>query len=93
MKDPYAPMDDFEKEMMEYTEEGDVTPVTDEHTQKDFFMKVAKNTQRKDQRMNLRMTLRDVQGLKALAVQEGIPYQTLASSIIHKYVDSHLRRR
>ncbi len=46
----------------------------------------ARNTMLKDQRMNVRISKRDLVQLKARALEEGIPYQTLVTSIIHKYI-------
>ena len=48
---------------------------------------IAKNTMLKDQRMNVRISKRDLVHLKAKALEEGIPYQTLVTSIIHKYIN------
>jgi len=49
------------------------------------------NTMIKDQRMNIRIGKRDLDGIKAKALEEGIPYQTLVASIIHKYVSGKLK--
>jgi predicted DNA binding CopG/RHH family protein len=50
----------------------------------------AKNTLLKDQRMNIRIAKRDLEGLKTKAMEQGLPYQTLVSSILHKYVNGNL---
>ena len=47
-------------------------------------------TFRKSERMNIGMSYRDLRDLKVRARQEGIPYQTLASSLIHKYLSGRL---
>jgi len=44
----------------------------------------------KDARINIRLSSRDLCGLQKKAVAEGIPYQTLVTSILHKYVDGRL---
>jgi len=51
----------------------------------------ATNTMLKDQRMNIRIGKRDLDGIKERALEEGIPYQTLVASIIHKYVNGKLK--
>lgn len=56
-----------------------------------YFQGVARATSLKDQRMNIRIAKRDLDGLKERAFEEGIPYQTLVSSILHKYVTGRLR--
>jgi predicted DNA binding CopG/RHH family protein len=51
---------------------------------------VAEATFKKDARINIRLSSRDLRSLQARALQEGIPYQTLVSSILHKYVHGRL---
>jgi len=53
----------------------------------------AKNTLLKDQRMNIRIAKRDLEGLKTKALEQGLPYQTLVSSILHKYINGNLVER
>lgn len=48
------------------------------------LQRIAKNTLNKTRNINIRLTERDLYRLKAKAIEEGIPYQTLASSILHK---------
>jgi predicted DNA binding CopG/RHH family protein len=43
--------------------------------------------------INIRMSSKDLDQVQIIAVQEGIPYQTLVSSIIHKYVSGYLVER
>lgn len=50
----------------------------------------AENSFKKDHRMNIRINRRDMELLKTRAMEEGIPYQTLVSSILHKYVTGKL---
>lgn len=50
------------------------------------YADIAKKTLRKDQRMNIRISKSDLSRVKAKAAEEGVPYQTLVASIIHKYV-------
>ncbi len=45
----------------------------------------------KDQRINIRLSSADLRALRARALQEGIPYQTLISSVLHKYVSGSLK--
>ena len=45
----------------------------------------------KDQRMNIRIAKRDMDKLKARALEEGMPYQTLVSSVLHKYISGKLK--
>ena len=47
----------------------------------------AQDTIRKDKRVNIRISQRDLNEIKRLAFRQGLPYQTLISSILHKYVN------
>lgn len=51
----------------------------------------ARRTLRKNRRINIRLSQIDLEALQIRAVQEGIPYQTLVSSVLHKYVTGRLR--
>jgi len=53
--------------------------------------RIADDTFRKDKRINIRISNRDLLAVQSKAMREGIPYQTLVSSIIHKYVSGSLR--
>ena len=50
----------------------------------------AEETFKKDRRINIRISSRDLEGLQRRALEEGVPYQTLVSSILHKYVSGSL---
>ncbi len=50
----------------------------------------AKASLKKDKRINIRISQRDLESIQRKAVEEGIPYQTLLSSLIHKYVNGKL---
>ena len=51
----------------------------------------AEATFRKDKRVNIRISSRDLNLLQRRALSEGIPYQTLIASVLHKYVDGQLK--
>lgn len=80
----YFELDDEEKQLLEEVERGEWKPVKDFAKRKKELMQIAKNTSNKTKNINIRLTARDLYKLKAKAVREGIPYQTLASSILHK---------
>ncbi|MES9901608.1 MAG: hypothetical protein ABW168_02865 [Sedimenticola sp.] len=54
------------------------------------YKAAAKNTFKKDKRVNIRMTEMDLELLQERALIEGLPYQTLMSSVLHKYVTGRL---
>jgi predicted DNA binding CopG/RHH family protein len=57
------------------------------------LQEAAKATGLKDQRINIRLSGADLQAIRTRAMQEGIPYQTLISSVLHKYVSGTLPER
>jgi len=57
---------------------------------KKYLQEVAKETFKKDKRINIRISSRDLESLQRRALEEGIPYQTLVSSVLHKYVSGGL---
>ena len=50
----------------------------------------ARNTLKKDKRVNIRISERDLLSIQKIALEEGIPYQTLISSVLHKYVNKKI---
>jgi predicted DNA binding CopG/RHH family protein len=54
--------------------------------QKEQYRAYARATLRKDKRINIRISQKDLLDLQKRAVRQGIPYQTLISSVLHKYV-------
>tara|TARA_R110002073_G_scaffold208913_2_gene369420 strand:- start:887 stop:1189 length:303 start_codon:yes stop_codon:yes gene_type:complete len=79
-----------EKKLLDSVESGDfVSTLT--KTRKEELEAVATNTFKKDKRINIRISNRDLIAVQSRASEEGIPYQTLVSSIIHKYVSGSLR--
>ena len=85
-----VPLDDEERSLMESVERGEWQPVKNRNREMATARLRARATFRKDQRMNIRIAGRDLVALKARALTEGVPYQTLVSSIIHKYVEGRL---
>ena len=53
----------------------------------------ARATAAKDRRVNIRLTSGDLADIQARALEEGIPYQTLIASVLHKYVSGRLVER
>jgi len=56
-----------------------------------FIAKSAEATFKKDKKINIRLSSRDLSAIQRRALEEGIPYQALVSSIIHKYISGSLR--
>ena len=86
-------LDDEEKDILESFERGEWVPVKNQKQEVKKLQQYAKNTLQKDKRINIRMSSKDLDQVQVIATQEGIPYQTLVSSIIHKYVSEYLIER
>jgi len=83
-------LDEEEKDILESYERGEWMPVKNPKAEIKKLRQYARNTLQKDKRINIRMSSKDLDQVQVIAVQEGIPYQTLISSIIHKYVAGYL---
>ncbi len=86
-------LDKEEQELSESVERGEWRSVPN---LKEEIMKAkeyARATFAKNQRMNLRISKKDLDALKIKAMEEGIPYQTLAASVLHKYLSGRLESR
>lgn len=73
-----------EEKILKDFEEGKFESVKDLEKAKRLYQTYARNTLNKTRNINIRLSERDLQKLKAKAAREGIPYQTLASSFIHR---------
>lgn len=83
-------LDQEEKEVLEAFESGKTKRSKNAlHTQK-RHQEYAEAMLRKDARINIRLPSKDLRGLQKKAFAEGIPYQTLVASILHKYVEGRL---
>ena len=82
--------DKDERELKRSVEEGEWRSVPDAAGEVHRYQEYAKATFRKDRRINIRISSKDLEGLQKRALEEGIPYQTLISSVLHKYVSGRL---
>jgi len=80
-----------EQEILDAFEAGELQRVTDVDETKARHQQYAEAMFRKDARINIRISSRDLRGLQKKALAEGIPYQTLIASILHKYVEGRLQ--
>ena len=83
-----ADLDREERELLDSLDRGEWAPVADLEAERERYRAVAQATAKKDRRINLRLSSRDLTALKAR--EEGIPYQTLMASVLHKYVTGRL---
>jgi predicted DNA binding CopG/RHH family protein len=89
----FQPIDEEERRIMDSLDVAsiDSTPTFDDERRK--ALEAAKNTLKKTERINLRLTKRDLVGIKAAAKEEEIPYQTLIAHLIRKYLEERVRQR
>jgi predicted DNA binding CopG/RHH family protein len=79
-----------EKELLASYEKNEWKPTKGREKRISHYQQIAKATFKKDSRVNIRMSSKDVHAIQVKALEEGIPYQTLISSILHKYVTGKL---
>ncbi|MBN1782740.1 antitoxin [bacterium] len=85
--------DDYEKEIIESYENDEWKPIKNFEEEKERYAQYARNTFNKNKRINIRLSEKDLKGIKVKSLEEGMPYQTLISSIIHKYINGHLTEK
>ncbi len=83
-------LDQEEREILEAYESGKVKRSKDADDTQKRHQGYAEAMLRKDARINIRLPSKDLRGLQKKALTEGIPYQTLIASILHKYVEGRL---
>jgi predicted DNA binding CopG/RHH family protein len=83
-------LDKEEKEFIETYDKEEWQSVKDFKEADGKYRRYARNTLLKNKRINIRISERDLINLKARSLEEGIPYQSLISSVLHKYVKGKL---
>ena len=86
-------LDKEEREILENFERGQLHSRPDAAAEIEHAKRAARNTFNKTKRVNLRVTERDFELVHLKAREEGIPYQTLLSSVIHKYLSGRLTEK
>ena len=79
-----------EKEILAAFEKGELKRSKNAKKEIEQHKAIAEETFKKDARINIRLSSKDLRALQAVALKEGIPYQTLVSSVLHKYADGQL---
>ncbi len=82
-------LDAFEEDVLQAFESGLLQPVASK-ADLERMKEAARATAIKDQRINIRLSAGDLRDIQAKALQEGMPYQTLIASVLHKYVTGRL---
>ena len=78
-----------EKNLIHSVEKGEWRATTNKAELRKY-QEAARHTLKKDARLNIRISSHDMQILRKVAMEEGLPYQTFVSSLLHKYVTGRL---
>jgi len=86
-------LDEEEKALLSSYENDEGEPVSTFEEEKEKYQACAQTTFKKDRRVNIRISSKNLEALQQKALEEGIPYQTLIGSILHKYLAGRLVER
>ena len=84
-------IDNEEKYILDALEAGDLELTTPSEKEIESIRSAANNTFKKDKRITIRLYDHDFTGIQKKAMEMGIPYQTLISGIIHRYIEGDLK--
>lgn len=86
-------LDKEEKDILEALEKDEIKALIPSEKEVAEIKAMAENTLRKDRRVTIRLYDHDLKGIQKKALERGMPYQTLISSMIHQYVEGDLVER
>ena len=81
-----------EKELLDSVEREKWVSIPDFRKEAKRYQEYARATFRKDKRVNIRISEKDLTKIQKRALQEGLPYQTLIASILHKFITGQLKQ-
>jgi len=87
-----AKIDDYEREILGAYDQGQLKSVATK-AELAKIKAAARATAIKDRRVNIRLSAGDLGDIQVKALEEGIPYQTLIASVLHKYVTGRLSEK
>ena len=80
-----------EKEILEAYDSGEMHLETPSDSEREAVISAADRTFTKDQRVTIRLYAHDLRGIQKRALEMGVPYQTLISGLIHRYVEGDVK--
>ena len=83
-------LDKFEKEILAEYDRGELKSTSPSKARLTKFKAAASATFLKEKRVNIRLSTPDLMDIQARALEEGMPYQTLIASVLHKFVSGRL---
>lgn len=85
-------LDKYEKEILKSYENGEWQEIDDMANEINKHQEYAEETFKKNKRVNIRLTQKDLDLIKIKAMEEGVPYQTLMANVLHKYATDKFSR-
>ncbi len=86
-------LDREEAELLDSYEAGEWRTIEGWEVERERYQEGARATFKKDRRVNIRISSKDLDEIQKRALEEGIPYQTLMASVLHKYIAGRLVER
>jgi predicted DNA binding CopG/RHH family protein len=83
-------LDAEEKELLTSYEADEWQSVANVEAEKQAYKEYATATFKKDKRVNIRISSKDLDAIQKRALEEGLPYQTLITSVLHKFLNGRL---
>lgn len=90
MKDPFKPLDKYEKELIDSIDKDEWVPVPNQKKELERISSYFKSMPKKDKRITIRVNQRDLIKIQKKAIETGIPYQTLISAILRQYASGRV---
>ena len=84
-------LDKYEQEIIDAYEKGEIKSISNVKKEMAKYREYAKYALQKNKRINIRISERDLLHLQREAVAEGLPYQTLIGSVLHKFASGLLK--
>lgn len=86
-------LDKEEQKLLNSVEQGEWQSVKNLPGELALYRQYAETNLKKNKRLNIRLSSNDLEALQYIAVEEGIPYQTLIASVLHKFVTGRFVER
>lgn len=86
-------LDRYERDILSAYEKSTLVSARPSKAQFGAFREAARATFVKNRRVNIRLSAADLMDIQARAYEEGVPYQTLIASVLHKYVSGRLQEK
>ena len=90
MSKKHHDIENYEKDILDDFEKGEFVSIENSKEELKLAKQAATNFMKRDNRINIRISGTDLNMVRRIAVQEGLPYQTLLASVIHKFVTGRL---